>query len=74
MMIGTVANETTLLITVGLPNSPSIAGTGGLKRTIPRRPSILSSIAVSSPQMYAPAPSRISSSNDLPVPRMFAPK
>ena len=41
----------TLLMTVGLPKSPAIAGSGGLKRTIPRLPSRLSSIAVSSPQM-----------------------
>ena len=30
---GTVASEITLLTTVGLPNSPSIAGSGGLART-----------------------------------------
>ena len=49
-MMGTLASEITLLITVGRPNRPSMAGSGGLARTMPRLPSMLSSIAVSSPQ------------------------
>ena len=68
-MIGTEASVMTLLMMVGWPNSPAIAGSGGLKRTIPRLPSRLSSIAVSSPQMYAPAPTRTSRSKALPLPR-----
>ena len=48
---GTAASDSTLLTTVGRPNSPSSAGIGGLARTIPRLPSRLSSIEVSSPQM-----------------------
>ena len=50
MTNGTVASEITLLMTVGLPNKPLIAGSGGLARTWPRRPSRLSSSEVSSPQ------------------------
>jgi hypothetical protein len=49
-MTGTEASVITLLITVGLPNRPSSAGSGGLARTTPRLPSRLSSMAVSSPQ------------------------
>ena len=48
---GTVASERTLFTTVGFPKSPAIAGSGGLARIMPRRPSRLSSMAVSSPQM-----------------------
>ena len=72
-MIGTLASVITLLITVGLPNSPAIAGSGGFGRTIPRLPSRLSSIAVSSPQMYAPAPRRSSTSKRRPLPSTSAP-
>ena len=42
-MIGTLASDTTLLITVGMPNRPLCAGSGGLARTWPRLPSRLSS-------------------------------
>jgi hypothetical protein len=49
-MSGTLARVITLLITVGRPNRPATAGSGGLARTMPRRPSRLSSSAVSSPQ------------------------
>src|SRR6202030_3641818 len=41
-MNGIAANDSTLLITVGLPNRPLCAGSGGLARTMPRRPSRLS--------------------------------
>jgi hypothetical protein len=51
-MPGTAPSVMTLLTTVGLPNRPSSAGSGGLARTMPRLPSRLSSSAVSSPQMY----------------------
>ena len=50
MMIGTEASEITLLMTVGLPNRPWIAGSGGLARTTPRLPSSEFSSEVSSPQ------------------------
>ena len=63
----------TLLITVGVPNRPSIAGSGGLVRTMPRRPSMLSSMAVSSPHTYEPAPTRISTSNETIDPRIPSP-
>ena len=43
-------------IVVGIPNTPETAGNGGLMRGFPRRPSSDSMSAVSSPQMYAPAP------------------
>ena len=49
--IGTVPSVSTLLTTVGWPNSPTSAGIGGLARITPRLPSRLSSIEVSSPQM-----------------------
>ena len=48
---GTLASVSTLLTTVGLPNRPSMAGIGGFARTMPRLPSRLSSMEVSSPQM-----------------------
>ncbi|MDT7585426.1 MAG: NADH-quinone oxidoreductase subunit, partial [Pseudonocardiales bacterium] len=38
------------------PPFPAVAGNGGFSRGCPRRPSSESSSAVSSPQMYAPAP------------------
>jgi hypothetical protein len=53
---GTLAMVSTLLITVGQPYRPATAGNGGRSRGCPRRPSSESSSAVSSPQMYAPAP------------------
>ena len=54
MIQGTVANVSVLLIVVGLPYSPKLAGNGGLKRGCPFFPSSDSSSAVYSPQMYAP--------------------
>ena len=53
---GTAARVSTLLIVVGIPNTPAAAGNGGLMRGLPRLPSIEFIRAVSSPQMYAPAP------------------
>src|SRR6267143_3830000 len=55
-MCGTATRVSTLLIVVGMPNTPTAAGNGGLIRGLPRLPSIEFIIAVSSPQMYAPAP------------------
>src|SRR5690242_18996745 len=53
---GIQQSVSTLLMTVGLPNAPAIAGNGGLLRGQPRLPSKASSKPVSSPQIYAPAP------------------
>ena len=50
-MSGMLASVSTLLTTVGLPNSPTSTGNGGLLRGSPRLPSIDSKSAVSSPQM-----------------------
>ena len=73
-MMGTLTKVMTLLMTVGWPKSPAIAGSGGLARTMPRLPSMLSSIAVSSPHTYEPAPLRTSSVKALPEPRMSGPR
>src|SRR5579863_7982890 len=51
MMVGTEAKLCVLLMVVGLPNRPKLAGNGGLKRGLPGLPSRDSSSAVSSPQM-----------------------
>src|SRR5271167_858159 len=51
MMVGTEAKLWVLLMVVGLPNRPKLAGNGGLKRGLPGLPSRDSSSAVSSPQM-----------------------
>ena len=50
-MRSTLTSVSTLLIAVGLPNSPTSTGNGGLLRGSPRLPSIDSKRAVSSPQM-----------------------
>ena len=47
----TLTSVSTLLTAVGLPNSPTSTGNGGLFRGSPRLPSIDSNSAVSSPQM-----------------------
>ena len=73
MIHGTVASESTLLTTVGRPMNPSSAGIGGLARTIPRLPSRLLRRLVSSPQTYAPAPTRTSMSKASPEPRTSGP-
>src|ERR1700709_1664301 len=71
---GTAANVSVLLIVVGLPYTPKLAGNGGLKRGWPFLPSSDSSNAVSSPQIYAPYPWCACSSNEKPEPRIFAPR
>ena len=58
-IVGTEAKLCALLIVVGLPYRPKFAGNGGLKRGLPCLPSSESSSAVSSPQMYAPAPTKV---------------
>ena len=56
MIDGTLAIVHTLLICVGAAYRPCTGGNGGRGRGCPRLPSSESSSAVSSPQMYAPAP------------------
>ena len=51
MIPGTLIRVSTLLITVGRPYRPASTGNGGFLRGSPRRPSMDSSSAVSSPQM-----------------------
>src|SRR4051795_13075096 len=72
-MCGTAASVSTLLIVVGCPNTPATAGNGGLMRGLPRRPSREFMRAVSSPQIYAPAPLCTQTSTRLPVPIALGP-
>src|SRR5262245_50239045 len=58
-IVGAEAKLCVLLIVVGAPYRPNAAGNGGLKRGLPGLPSSESSSAVSSPQMYAPAPTNV---------------
>ncbi len=55
-MVGATATVSTLATVVGQPNRPTSAGKGGFNRGFPCFPSMDSMRAVSSPQMYAPAP------------------
>ena len=55
-IVGATAMLSTLFTVVGHPYNPTAAGNGGFSRGIPFLPSRLSSSAVSSPQIYAPAP------------------
>ena len=54
--VGTMAIVSRLLTVLGIPKAPACAGKGGLSRGSPRLPSSELRSAVSSPQMYAPAP------------------
>jgi hypothetical protein len=74
MMQGTEAIDSTLLITVGDAYRPATAGNGGRSLGWPRRPSSESSSAVSSPQMYAPAPAWTIRSRSKPEPWMSLPR
>src|SRR6187551_113918 len=69
----TAAIVSTLLTTVGHPQSPATAGNGGLMRGLPLLPSSDSSSAVSSPQIYAPAPACTYISRSYPDPKIFFP-
>ena len=69
----TLMSVSTLLIAVGFWKTPFSTGNGGFERGSPRKPSIELKIAVSSPQMYAPAPRRISRSKVKPSPKMSSP-
>lgn len=55
-LTGATAIVSTLLTVVGQPKRPISAGNGGFRRGLPCLPSMDSMSAVSSPQMYAPAP------------------
>ena len=55
-MVGATATVSTLVTVLGQPYRPLFAGNGGFRRGLPWRPSSDSMSAVSSPQMYAPAP------------------
>eukprot|EP00955_Chlamydomonas_euryale_P077147 362866-Chlamydomonas_euryale.AAC.18 len=55
-MVGDTATVSTFVTVVGHPYKPTAAGKGGFSRGFPCLPSRDSIIAVSSPQMYAPAP------------------
>src|SRR3990170_3061256 len=72
-MGGTAASVSTLLIVVGMPKRPAAAGNGGLMRGLPRFPSREFINAVSSPQMYAPAPLCTHTSTRFPEPIAFFP-
>ena len=75
LRIGPVlAQVFTLLITVGLPHSPSTAGKGGRGRGSPLCPSIDAISAVSSPQTNAPAPRRTFTRSEKPLPKRSSPK
>src|SRR5258707_15403796 len=56
MMVGTEAKLCVLLMVVGLPNKPKLAGNGGLKRGFAGLPPSDLKSAGSSPQIYAAAP------------------
>ena len=74
MIHATLANVSTLLMLVGLPHSPDVAGKGGRTRGMPRWPSSDAMSAVSSPQTNAPAPSLTWIVKSKPVPMMSLPR
>src|SRR5439155_12065034 len=71
---GTAQSVSTLLMTVGLPQSPDSTGKGGRVRGIARWPSMDSRSAVSSPRTKPPAPRRSSTSSEKSDPRMRSPR
>src|SRR5579862_4335369 len=73
-MCGTATSVSTLLIVVGFANTPDTAGKGGLMRGLPRLPSSEFMSAVSSPQIYAPAPTCTHTFTVLPLPIAFLPR
>ena len=74
MIHPTLARVSTLLMQVGLPQSPEVVGKGGLGRGMPRLPSTEVISAVSSPQTNAPAPSRMCTVNENSEPSSFSPR
>mmetsp|Transcript_9293 Transcript_9293/g.30685 ORF Transcript_9293/g.30685 Transcript_9293/m.30685 type:complete len:211 (-) Transcript_9293:483-1115(-) len=73
-MVGATATVSTFVTVVGQPYKPTPAGKGGLSRGLPCFPSSDSIRAVSSPQMYAPAPKCKLTSKSYPVPHAFLPR
>ena len=55
-MAGMLFSVSTLFTTVGRPHAPETWGNGGLVRGLARLPSKQLMSAVSSPQIYRPAP------------------
>src|SRR4051812_18411973 len=74
MIKGMLAQVSTLLMLVGFPHSPLLAGNGGLGLGSPGFPSSDWRSEVSSPQMNAPAPRCTLTVKSNPEPRMFLPK
>lgn len=70
---GATAMVSTLFTVVGQPKTPTSAGNGGFSLGLPCFPSIDSMSAVSSPQMYAPAPRCMKTSKSYPEPQAFLP-
>ncbi len=73
-MSSTFTRVSTLFTTVGFLKRPTWVGKGGFDRGSPRKPSMELKRAVSSPQMYAPAPFRTSIRKSNASPMMFAPR
>ena len=73
MIIGTLANVSTLFNTVGFPNNPCSTVLGGFTLGIPLFPSMDAVRALPSPQTNAPAPRLICSRNEKSVPRILSP-
>src|SRR5258708_6222175 len=72
MMVGTEAKLCALLMVVGVPNKPKLAGNGGWKRGLPGLPSRDPRSAASSPQVDAPAPKKGCRSAATAEPRLEA--
>ena len=70
---GQTATVSTLVTVVGHPKTPMSAGNGGFNLGFPCFPSIDSIKAVSSPQIYAPAPRCTKISKSYPDPHAFFP-
>lgn len=73
-LTGETATVSTLVTVVGHPNTPTSAGNGGFSLGFPCLPSSDSIRAVSSPQIYAPAPRCMNTSKSYPEPQAFFPK
>merc|ERR1719515_526320 len=73
-IVGATATVSTLVTVVGQPNTPTSAGNGGFSLGLPCLPSRDSIRAVSSPQIYAPAPLCTNRSKSYPLPQALAPR
>ena len=74
MISGAYERDFTLLMLLGLPQTPKAAGNGGLKRGIDLLPSTASIKAVSSPATYDSPVSATSISKLKSEPNMFSPR